>query len=96
MKVKKIAKRLRKISAEFHTRALNYDGETKEAECSRLFTIADVCQMLADEVFTASAVKRNKKGNQRGPIVPVRGVPVKGQDGWNPKDTRGALGKAAD
>lgn len=72
MKVKKIAKRLRKLSAEFHTRALNYTGETKEAECARLFMLADMCQMLANEVFTDSAAKRNKKGSKRGPIAPVK------------------------
>ena len=72
MKVKKIAKRLRKLSAEFHSRALNYDGETKEAECARLFTIADVCQLLADDVLSGSAKKR-KKAKNRTPIAAVNG-----------------------
>lgn len=54
MKAKKITNRLRKLSAEFHTLALNYDGETGDGECARLFTISDVCQLLADEVFSGS------------------------------------------
>lgn len=65
MKVKKIVKRLRKLSAEFHTHALNYDGEARDAERARLQTIADLCQVLADEVFTKPAVPSKKKGLTR-------------------------------
>ena len=72
MKVKKIAKRLRRLSDEFQIRALNYDGYPKEAECARLFTISDVFRLLADELSPGSAAKRNKKGNKRGPITPVK------------------------
>ena len=63
MKAKKITKRLRKLSAEFHALALTYDGETGDGECARLFTISDVCQLLADEVFSGS-VKTHKKTTQ--------------------------------
>jgi hypothetical protein len=73
MKAKKIAKRLRKLSAEFHARALNYDAETLAAERARHFMIGDVCQVLADEVFATLAVKRDKKRNERDSLVPVRG-----------------------
>lgn len=79
MKVKKLARRLRKLSAEFalraaDTRALPYDDEAKEAECARLSTIADVCQVLADEVFTDAGRKPAKKRN--------KGAPISAANGW--------------
>ena len=69
MKAKKIAKRLRKLGAKFAAEALNYDGETHAAERARLFTIGDVCQVLADQVFSVPPWKRNKKGSNRDPMV---------------------------
>lgn len=72
MKIKKIVKRLRKLSVEFHARAQNYDGETQADERARLFTIGDVCLVLANEVFTSAGRTSTKKRND-GPISAVTG-----------------------
>ena len=54
MKAKKIAKRLRRLSTEFRAQARDYGSENL-AERTRLTTIADVCLVLANEVFTKPA-----------------------------------------
>ena len=89
MKAKKIAKRLRKLSAEFHVRARTWEGDN--AEHARLVTIADMCELLANDVFAFSTTpKKTKRTKRRDPIMPVMGKDgspwVKGQDFPTGKD----------
>jgi hypothetical protein len=50
MKAKKLAKRLRARSAEFHDMAMAYEGERDDGEFVRLITISDTLRLIADEV----------------------------------------------
>jgi hypothetical protein len=63
MKAKKLAKRLRSLSADLQSIALNSGQESKEAE--RSFTIAKAFELLAVELTSGGKWKKKQAKRQK-------------------------------